>query len=286
MESFFPPALPPWEGMHPIVVHFPIALLAIAPLFVLLGIVIPKRGFTASAFVLMVLGTAGAWVATNTGDAAYDVMEDAISMDDWDFYEKADKTAQLHQEMSETARNMFTGLTALFALGLAIWGWRESWLARIIPQLILMLLWAPALAYLGNAAHLGGELVHYYGVKAVLAEEADDAPKEETAEEPDEEQEAERAAKTEPDPAAEPEGSGLFDAKPAESSPDGPADDSAGSTDTDMFDPIGDGDLDPVFDGDLEPVGDRDLEPVDRGGQEPGLSGELEPVGAGAAEER
>lgn len=283
MESFFPPALPPWEGMHPIVIHLPIALLAIAPLFVLLGIIIPKRGFTASALLLMLMGTAGAWLATNTGDAAYDVMDQAMSTDDWDFYEKADEAAQLHQEMSETARNMFTGLTALFALGLAIWGWRESWLARVIPQLILMLLWAPALAYLGNAAHIGGELVHHYGVKAVLAKEADGAPEEEPA---DEEATTEPAEMSEPEPAEAPAEPEAVEVKPAEPSPDGPADDSAGSMDTDMFDPIGDGDLDPVFDGDIEPVGDRDLEPVGADGLEPVGSDGLEPVGAGAADER
>ncbi len=35
--SSFPP-FPSWDGLHPLIVHFPIALLLVAPLFVVLGL--------------------------------------------------------------------------------------------------------------------------------------------------------------------------------------------------------------------------------------------------------
>ncbi len=50
----FLPSLPGWDGLHPLVVHFPIALLLVAPVFVVLGLVLPRagRGFLVGALVL------------------------------------------------------------------------------------------------------------------------------------------------------------------------------------------------------------------------------------------
>ena len=66
------PPWPGWDGLHPLVIHFPIALLLTAPVFVLLAMIQPKRGasFGLSALVMLVLGTAAAFVAVETGEAA------------------------------------------------------------------------------------------------------------------------------------------------------------------------------------------------------------------------
>src|SRR5689334_2662240 len=66
------PSLPTWGHLHPLVIHFPIALLLTSPLFVLLAICIPtaRRSFSASALILLALGTAGALLALSTGNAA------------------------------------------------------------------------------------------------------------------------------------------------------------------------------------------------------------------------
>lgn len=71
MLSF--PALPLWAGLHPSAIHFPIALLLVAPLFVLLAIVMPvhaRKAFQWSAIILMLMGSAMAIVAVETGEAA------------------------------------------------------------------------------------------------------------------------------------------------------------------------------------------------------------------------
>jgi len=40
----FPP-IPSWDAWHPMIIHFPIALLLIAPVFILLGALLePARG--------------------------------------------------------------------------------------------------------------------------------------------------------------------------------------------------------------------------------------------------
>jgi uncharacterized membrane protein len=40
------PPLPTWQAIHPLIVHFPIALLLVAPLFIVIGTLRkPDRGF-------------------------------------------------------------------------------------------------------------------------------------------------------------------------------------------------------------------------------------------------
>ena len=54
------PPIPAWTELHPLVIHFPIALLLVAPLFIVAGIIVnPQKGrpFLVVALSLMVLGT-------------------------------------------------------------------------------------------------------------------------------------------------------------------------------------------------------------------------------------
>ena len=99
-----PPPTPPWEGMHPLVVHFPIALLLFAAVFVVLAIIVPKRGwwFSVSALILLIGGTAGAFVAVSTGEAARDVVEEGE--------DEMFEVMQQHEDVVEQARNVFVAL--------------------------------------------------------------------------------------------------------------------------------------------------------------------------------
>ena len=66
------PQIPSWDALHPLVIHFPIALLLIAPIFVLLGALLqPAKGrpYLLAATVLLLLGTAGTFIAVETGEA-------------------------------------------------------------------------------------------------------------------------------------------------------------------------------------------------------------------------
>ena len=54
------PPIPSWQAIHPLIVHFPIVLLLIAPLFIVMGVVPrPARSFPflLVALILMTLGT-------------------------------------------------------------------------------------------------------------------------------------------------------------------------------------------------------------------------------------
>ena len=54
------PPIPSWTELHPLVIHFPIALLLVAPLFIIIGMIVnPQKGrpFLIAALILMLLGT-------------------------------------------------------------------------------------------------------------------------------------------------------------------------------------------------------------------------------------
>ncbi|MBK7707282.1 MAG: hypothetical protein IPJ30_16420 [Acidobacteria bacterium] len=101
------PPIPAWDAMHPIIVHFPIALLLIAPLLIVFGLVFysQNRAFMISAFVLMLLGTIAAVVAVATGSAAGELAERVANVE---------SVLENHEELAETTRNIFLALTVIF----------------------------------------------------------------------------------------------------------------------------------------------------------------------------
>ena len=72
MAETFLPGLQHLQNIHPLVVHFPIALLMSAALFYALAWVFRKDTLTAAAFSLLILGTISACVAAGTGLYAED----------------------------------------------------------------------------------------------------------------------------------------------------------------------------------------------------------------------
>ncbi len=161
--SIFPP-LPPYNGLHPLVVHFPIALLLVVPLFIAIAAVwkAQSRAMLLSAMILCVLGTASAFLATSTGGAAEDLAEKV---------QGAKATLHEHEERAELARNLFIAVTVMLALVTVAYFHfyaKVGAALRIGSAIVILAICAAPALVLANAAHLGGELVHVYGVKAPL----------------------------------------------------------------------------------------------------------------------
>ncbi|HEY7307546.1 MAG TPA: DUF2231 domain-containing protein [Bryobacteraceae bacterium] len=103
------PPLPTWDALHPLIVHFPIALLLVAPLFLVAAIALPRnkaKHAILGGFVLLLLGTGSLVLAVETGEATA---------------EQVNKTPQIqsvlhdHEELAETTEAIFGASTVLFA---------------------------------------------------------------------------------------------------------------------------------------------------------------------------
>lgn len=167
----FPP-IPSWDGLHPLIVHFPIALLMVAPLIILIGIFMPQKGrsFLIAAFVLMLLGTIAAFIAVSTGGAAGELAEHVNNVE---------SVLEEHEELAETTRTVFAALTVIFGVIVFAPMFFKKELSRIIViplNLAFLLFYGAGVVLLMNTAHQGGRLVHEFGVRAMMSTTAQNNP--------------------------------------------------------------------------------------------------------------
>jgi uncharacterized membrane protein len=158
----FPP-IPSWDALHPLIIHFPIALLLIAPILVLLGLILPKqaRGLFIAAFAVMALGTIATYFAVATGEAAAELAERTPGIA---------AVLERHEEMAETTRAIFTALTVVFAGILFLPSLFKRNLGRksaAVVSLAFLVFYAAGAVVLMNVGYEGGRLVHEYGVHAM-----------------------------------------------------------------------------------------------------------------------
>lgn len=158
------PPIPSWDALHPLIIHFPIALLLVAPIFIaaLLGSAPRRQAFMISALVLMVLGTASVYVALSTGEAAGKLAERTTQVD---------AVLQRHENLAEKTRLTFTVLIVILAGILAVprlVKWEPSRAMSVIISIVFLVLYGGAAQLLTNTAHNGGLLVHEFGVTAMV----------------------------------------------------------------------------------------------------------------------
>ena len=166
------PPVPTWDALHPLIVHFPIVLLLVAPLFIVLGALMPKSGraMYLAALILMVLGTVSAFVSFETGEAAGKLAERTPQIN---------AAIEHHEELAETTRLLFSILTAIFAGLLYVPRFMRFEIGRraqAIAAFVFLFFYASGTLVLVNTAHQGGMLVHQYGVHALVAPDANNPP--------------------------------------------------------------------------------------------------------------
>jgi uncharacterized membrane protein len=159
------PPIPSWDGLHPLIVHFPIALLLVAPLLVLIGSALKgnSRPFLIAAFILMLIGSVAAWVAISTGESAGELAERVSGVEG---------VLENHEELAETTAMVFSALTAIFGvIVFAPMVFRKDLARKVLLPLNLafLLFYSAGAVLLINTAHQGGRLVHQFGVKAMMA---------------------------------------------------------------------------------------------------------------------
>jgi uncharacterized membrane protein len=157
------PPLPSWDGLHPLIVHFPIALLLVAPLFVVVGILLRgSRSFLWAALLLMAIGTTATFLAVSTGEAAGKLAERTPQIN---------AVLERHEELAEATRAVFLVLTLVFAaivVAPAAFRRLRGPAFQVVLSLVFLLCYGAGVVFLANTAHNGGRLVHELGVQALM----------------------------------------------------------------------------------------------------------------------
>ncbi len=159
------PPIPPWDGIHPLVVHLPIGALLVVPALVALGIIIPRcsRAYWISALVVMLTGTAGAFAAVSSGKAGAQLVERTPEIT---------KALMRHQALAEDTISIFALLTAVFGLivflpPLVGKELKRGWVIAI--GVVFLAAWGVGLLSLVQTGHMGGTMVHEMGVRAMMS---------------------------------------------------------------------------------------------------------------------
>jgi uncharacterized membrane protein len=137
----------PQESAHPLVVHFPIALLLTAVMVDVAALALKRAGLHHIALWNLTLGTLGAALAVLTGLHAESVARH--SFDIW-------QVMALHKRLG----------IATLVLGLMAASWRLAKRDCLTPRgrVATLLLAAVMVGTLAWGAHLGGRLVYEFGV--------------------------------------------------------------------------------------------------------------------------
>ncbi len=160
------PPIPSWEGLHPLIIHFPIVLLLVAPILVLVGALLkPEKGRSVLyiALALMIAGTLSIFLAAATGEAAGKLAERTPQID---------AVLEHHEELADATRAVFSGLTVIFAAILFAPKASQKLSGRLVSTtlpIVFLLFYGVGVLLLTNTAHNGGRLVHEFGVRAMVA---------------------------------------------------------------------------------------------------------------------
>lgn len=157
------PPLPPWDSLHPAVVHLPIGILLAAPLLIVLSLLWPKQrsGLMLAALLAIGLGLAAMQFAIVTGKAANEAV---VYPSD-----EAKAVYHEHRDLAYTARLVYAGIAGVLLIVTAAVLIRGLKAPRVIVWGGSLLVLAGCIAgslLIANVGHLGGRLVHQYGVLA------------------------------------------------------------------------------------------------------------------------
>lgn len=160
----FPP-MPTWDSLHPIIIHFPIVLLLLSPLFILISAALPLsrgRPYMTVALIMLLLGTGSLFLAAATGEAAAKLAERGGPVD---------AVLASHERFAEETEIVFSAFSAIL-VGVVALPWvlrrEETRLTATLLPLSFLVLYGVGILSVVQTAHAGARLVHEFGVHAII----------------------------------------------------------------------------------------------------------------------
>lgn len=172
MQQFSPS--PAWSALHPFIIHFPIVLLLLSPIFIVISAMLPPpRGkpYMTIAILFLLLGTASLFIASSTGKAAARVAERGGAID---------AVLETHQNFALQTVIVFSELSVMLLVIVLlprVLRRRENRLFSTVLPLTFLAFYFGGVVFLMNTSHTGGRLVHKLGVHAIISEKAAPSPK-------------------------------------------------------------------------------------------------------------
>lgn len=156
------PTPPPFEGMHPLVVHLPIGVLVIIPVFIVFAILFKQNAkwFSLTTTIITWIGTIGAIVAVITGHAAYDVAPRSADINN---------LLINHMQLAELTRNLFVIFSVLYTVfTYLLFKDKVKPSLGLILQIVFLVFVGICILALINAGHMGARLVHEFGLHSIM----------------------------------------------------------------------------------------------------------------------
>ncbi|MBE0642545.1 MAG: hypothetical protein IH600_00520 [Bacteroidetes bacterium] len=139
--------------LHPMIVHFPIALVMVGLLFEVIGIATGKDAYSKGGLLLLLLGTAGAVAAYFSGDLAGDGVTEAGALG---------AALETHEAAAILALWLLVATTVV-RTGLVIFKRYSGWV-RMLP----LALYLVATAAVVRTGYYGGDLVYKHAAGVQL----------------------------------------------------------------------------------------------------------------------
>ena len=158
-------SMPSWNALHPFIIHFPIVLLLLTPLFIVISAALPPprgRPYMIAAIFVLLLGNASLFIAISTGNAAAELTQPSGGVN---------AVLKTHKQLALETEIIFLELSAIL-LGIFLLPRllcrRETRLFSTLLPLTFLVLYSVGILFLVNTAHNGGRLVHEFGVHVLI----------------------------------------------------------------------------------------------------------------------
>ena len=136
--------------LHPIVVHFPVALLVTYSLLEIIGIIFNIKLFTQSAYILLIIGIIGTFISVLTGNQAFE---------DYQHWNEASSNIFNSHQFYANITTWFFVFIAVIRTFLVV---KEKFNGVIKYSFILFA--AIGIFFIYKTAVYGGELINKFGV--------------------------------------------------------------------------------------------------------------------------